>query len=95
MGKAALSETDSDVLCLLDQLLVSEMDERDFKTLEAGKVGNVLISLVPRSKFATVAQRRCGTLSQNNKLAAAAFAHALCGKRVGSATGRYLQEAAA
>ena len=44
MAKLHFSETEIAAYCVCStRLLVSEMDERDFKTLEAGKVGNVLI----------------------------------------------------
>lgn len=51
VAKLHFSETEIAAYCVCStRLLVSEMDERDFKTLEAGKVGNVLMSLAPALK---------------------------------------------
>jgi hypothetical protein len=51
VAKLHFSETDIAAYCVCStKLLVSEMDERDFKTLEAGKVGIVLMSLAPALK---------------------------------------------
>jgi hypothetical protein len=50
-AKLHFSETEIAAYCVCStKLLVGEMDGRDFKTLEAGKVGNVLMSLAPALK---------------------------------------------
>ena len=68
VAKLHFSETEVAAYCVCStKLLVGEMDERDLKTLEEGKVGNVLMSLRLHSReFATVAQGRCGMLGENN-----------------------------
>lgn len=51
VAKLHFSETEIAAYCVCStKLLVGEMDERDLKTLEAGKVGNVLMSLAPALK---------------------------------------------
>ncbi len=51
VAKLHFSETEIAAYCVCStKLLVGEMDEKDFKTLEAGKVGNVLMSLAPALK---------------------------------------------
>src|SRR5438045_997387 len=51
VAKLHFSETEIATYCVCStKLLVGEMDERDFKTLEAGKVDNVLVSLAPALK---------------------------------------------
>jgi hypothetical protein len=51
VAKLHFSETEIAAYCVCStKLLVREMDERDLKTLEAGKVGNVLMSLAPALK---------------------------------------------
>jgi len=50
-AKLHFAETEIAAYCVCStKLLVGEMDERDFKKLEAGKVGNVLMSLAPTLK---------------------------------------------
>ena len=51
VAKLHFSETEIAAYCVCStKLLVREMDERDLKTLEAGKVGNVLMRLAPALK---------------------------------------------
>ena len=51
VAKLHFSETEIAAYCVCStKLLVGEMDERDLKTLEAGKVGNLLMSLAPALK---------------------------------------------
>ena len=51
VAKLHFSETEIAAYCVCStKLLVGEMDERDLKTLEAGKVGNVLMSFGPALK---------------------------------------------
>jgi hypothetical protein len=51
VAKLHFSETEIAAYCVCStKLLVGEMDERDLKTLEAGKVGNLLMILAPALK---------------------------------------------
>ena len=51
VAKLHFSESEIAAYCVCStKLLVGEMDERDLKTLEAGKVGNVLMTLAPALK---------------------------------------------
>ena len=51
VAKLHFSETEIAAYCVCStKLLVGEMDERDLKALEAGKVGNVLMSSAPALK---------------------------------------------
>jgi len=51
VAKLHFSETEIATYCVCStKLLVGEMDEKDFKTIEAGKVDHVLMSLAPALK---------------------------------------------
>src|SRR5690348_10420444 len=51
VAKLHFSETEIATYCVCSTtLLVGEMEEKDFKTLEAGKVDRVLMSLAPALK---------------------------------------------
>ena len=69
VAKLHFSETEIAAYCVCStKLLVGEMDERDLKTLEAGKVGNVLMSFCACTQENSLRLRkeRCGTLGENN-----------------------------